>query len=477
MSFTKSWLFQNKFIGSHIETYTHLLLSGGKVNVPQEEYKTLCKHYAKDVLMGNPNFITEIRTNVFKFHMDIDLLETDELEIEKILEYCKTIQECVKQFISNKSAKKMMLIISMSPEQTKNKNGIDYIKYGIHLNWPYLKVNTYIASVLREGCIQYLLKKFGERHENNTWEDVIDKTVYINNGLRWIYSDKAQVCPSCKGKKKSSKKSEPEKEFICCTCENQGKIPTNRIYEPISILDGDNKILTNELSVLTKKTFSYILKCVELLSIRCYDDVPNIEITEPFPKWYKVVDIVLKTKYDKSKKKEKNPIVQDNLSETGIIKKTFSILEQITDEDKRYQVIQEFIEDFLPEEYSDAKIIEILYCGKKNSKYRSYIVRTDSKYCQNIQDEHNSNHIYFIITEDKIHQRCFCNCDVVRPSGVKCSNFIDKGKILNTKMKNLLFPESIEILKEKKEQIKYNPNKILETKPLNNLMEQFTKYF
>ncbi len=174
----------------------------------------------------------------------------------------------------------------------------------------------------------------------------------------------------------------------------------------------------------------------------------------------------------------KNPITKDNLSETGEIKKSFCILETIEQDDKRYKIVEEFILNFLPEEYSDANIVEMMFCGKKNSKFRSYIVRTNSKYCQNIQDEHNSNHIYFVITNEKFHQRCFCRCDVIRPSGIKCSDFIDKGKLLSSKMKEILFPETIEILNEKKEHIKYNPNKLNQVhNPMINILEQFGKYF
>ena len=81
-----------------------------------------------------------------------------------------------------------------------------------------------------------------------------------------------------------------------------------------------------------------------------------------------------------------------------------------------------------------------------------------------------SNHVYFVITSEKINQRCF--------NTHQCAKYIDKGKPLGTKMRELLFPDSLETLNEKREQIKYNPNKALETKPLNNMLEQFQqKYF
>jgi hypothetical protein len=481
MSFTKTWLFQNKYIGSHIKNFSHLLLSGGKVSVPNEQHKTLCKYYAKDIINGNINYITEMRTSVFKFHMDIDLLNETPIEIETILTYCKNIQECIKQFISWKNiknetnAKKYMMIISISPKQTKNKNNNEYIKYGIHLNWPYLHVDTYIASILREGCIQYLTQIFGERHDNNKWDDVIDKTVYTNNGLRWIFSDKAIACPNCKGKKNHGK--DPEKINICCVCQDVGKVPANRIYEILSILDGNNTIMEKELLLLQTKSFENILKCVELLSIRCFNKKTNVEIQEPFPKWYKVHNVILKVKTEKIDKKQVNPIVKHHLTETSEIKKKFAILEQFGIDDSRYKDIEQFMKDFLPSDYEDIKIIEILLCGKKNSKTRSYIIRTDSKFCQNIQDEHNSNHIYFIITPERMHQRCFCRCDIIRPSGIKCMNYMDKGKILSTKLKEKLFPELIENLNEQRQHIQYNPNKFSDIHPLEDVMERFVKYF
>ena len=140
MGFTKNWLYQKKYMGKHVTTFTHLLLSGGKVNVPQEEHKTMCKYYAKDIVSGNPNYITEMRTPIFKFHMDIDLLDQQQIEIEEIIDYCKTIQECIKQFSTwknhkNNKPKKFMMIISISPEQTKLKNGVEYIKYGVYTSF------------------------------------------------------------------------------------------------------------------------------------------------------------------------------------------------------------------------------------------------------------------------------------------------------------------------------------------------------
>ncbi len=478
-SLTRQWLIEKKFTGKHITTFTHLLLSGGRVNVPREYYNELYHCYAKDVLNKNANFITEMRTPIFKFHMDLDFLEPEQsLNLDDIIEYCKTIQECIKQFLTWKSTynpKKLMMIMSISPEHKKMKNGSEYIKCGVHLNWPYLKVNTFIASTLRDSCIQYLTLKYNERHKDNMWSDVIDKVVYTNNGLRWIFSDKAETCPDCKGKKKNVSK--PENHEICCTCQDSGKIPSNRIYEPLMILNGENEILNDMFKLLIKKSHNYIVKCVKLLSIQCFDKNPNVDIVEPFPKWYKPVNVVLQVKNDKSKA-PKNPITKDNLSENGELKKTFCILEIIEKDDKRYKCIAEFIDNFLPEEYTNENIIEVLFCGKKTSKYRSYIVRTNSKYCQNILDEHNSNHIYFVITNEKFHQRCFCTCDIVRASGIKCCDFIDKGKILSLKMKEILFPENFEIFNEKKEHIKYNPDKLIKvSNPMKNILDQYVKYF
>lgn len=66
--------------------------------------------------------------------------------------------------------------------------------------------------------------------------------------------------------------------------------------------------------------------------------------------------------------------------------------------------------------YQNAKITRVTKLGKYT------ILVSNSHYCQNIQDNHKSNCVYFVISPDKcIRQKCFCRC-----SHRTCSTY--KGK-------------------------------------------------
>ena len=78
--------------------------------------------------------------------------------------------------------------------------------------------------------------------------------------------------------------------------------------------------------------------------------------------------------------------------------------------------------------------------GKFNHKYNTinvknitmvkdtFCITTDSKYCTNLDKEHRSTHIYFVVYKNKkIYQKCFCKCSTTegRKYGL-CSKYRSK---------------------------------------------------
>ena len=58
------------------------------------------------------------------------------------------------------------------------------------------------------------------------------------------------------------------------------------------------------------------------------------------------------------------------------------------------------------------------------------ILQTMERFCTNVQREHKSNHIYFVVTKDKkMYQRCYCTCD-----NTQCKNFNGELKPVPIKM-------------------------------------------
>lgn len=88
---------------------------------------------------------------------------------------------------------------------------------------------------------------------------------------------------------------------------------------------------------------------------------------------------------------------------------------------------------------SDARVQKVL-------KDRStYVIQTNSKYCENIGRSHSSNHVWFRISDKgRIFQRCYCTCETTR--GRKkgfCKDFSGREHILTPDIQNVLFPEKV----------------------------------
>jgi len=65
--------------------------------------------------------------------------------------------------------------------------------------------------------------------------------------------------------------------------------------------------------------------------------------------------------------------------------------------------IEEFIQRYIPgQRRTQVKKIHRMEEGTD-----AWYIQTDSKYCERIQDEHKSNHIWFLLHKGRISQRCF----------------------------------------------------------------------
>ena len=62
-----------------------------------------------------------------------------------------------------------------------------------------------------------------------------------------------------------------------------------------------------------------------------------------------------------------------------------------------------------------------------------HLLKTTSRYCENIRRNHNSNHVKLIIDNGFIYQKCFCRCDTTegRQLGT-CKDFTGRKHKLDT---------------------------------------------
>ena len=173
-----SWL--NKYLTTK-DDYTHLSLKSGKYKIINDI--EFLEKYSKAIDRGEKLFLAEKRKNIFKYNIDLDIIDTIEWELKNILDIVKYIQSNIFKFY--KLNNNVLICLCNKPKILSQQK----IKTGIHLIWPSIFVDSRQALILREAMIQYIDDYKGKIPINN-WKDVFDETIYTRNCLRMIGSDK-----------------------------------------------------------------------------------------------------------------------------------------------------------------------------------------------------------------------------------------------------------------------------------------------
>lgn len=259
----------------------------------------------------------------------------------------------------------------------------DRYKTGVHLNWPGLVVDQNAAVALREHILVVLYTAKG----GVDWNEVIDSSVYGDpergsrgSGFRLPWSHKKAKCPSCGGQG-------------CAECEHSGKV-TQGVYLPVFTYD-EGKIVS-------------------------IDPVPTMELLDMAQVRTDVTDAI----------KVEPPA-------KAIKEGAFTKL-QTKDELQDIEVkatLEMFIQRNM-EGQASARVTKVF-------KYKTaFLVSTTSRYCENLQREHGSNHIWFYVNGNTIAQKCFCRCETVRErrDGF-CRDFVGKRYTLTPQIFKMLYPD------------------------------------
>ena len=100
-------------------------------------------------------------------------------------------------------------------------------------------------------------------------------------------------------------------------------------------------------------------------------------------------------------------------------------------------LLETFIRRSMPGQ-ENTRVFKIFKCRSK------YLVKTNSKYCENIRREHSSNHVKIVIdSSGQIHQECFCKCETEkgRFHGF-CKDFKSRSHVLSTRIRDILYPKT-----------------------------------
>lgn len=445
----KKWLSTNKmWINSRSDKEkTHNVMEYGCfLSIREDLADEFKKKLAQTLTDGKINFLLEIRTDYFKFMVDVDFKSEFGLTSDEKQQLLILIQEAVTQFIGDQ-IKNNYVIISSCNDETIKVDDEQMIKIGFHLIWPKLDVSVVEARYLRSAIIQYLTNSDIKFLSLSDWEEIIDDSIYDEkHALRMNGSNKNIKCKTCKCKKSLRGQ--------CMDCNTTGWIDAGRVYKPYLIINED---LSYNETLLQKLQNDYY-KNLKFTSIRTNKHSSNINI-DNLPNWFS------KNKYEahiNSRKTKKKKTIKIHKSKNPL---QSNDQEEIPENNIKFIELKKYLESELFKLSPYFRDIELDKLKKiKFRKNFIYVFTTKSHFCLNMNREHSSNHIYFVINQKskEVYQKC--PSPWKNKQDINCCDFKSKSLILPNDLYKLLFDINEENLKKPKTkqlQKKQNPRQLL----------------
>lgn len=436
----KKWLEENKMLikSNSDKEKTHNVMEYGRfLSIKPQLEEDFLQKLSQTLEDSKVNYLLEIRTDYFKFMVDVDFKSEYELSIKNKYLLMQHIFQAVNIFVGNQAD--TLTIVSSCDDEKINYHDQELIKVGFHLIWPNLIVSVEEALYLRSAIIQYLENSDLKIFSLEDWTTVIDKSIYgKNHALRMNGSSKHVSCPKCKNKK--SLKND------CEYCDTSGWINVGRVYKPYLIFNNDGT--TNE-KMLDKLNNSFYDN-LKYTSIRTKQIKSNIKIPSKFPEWFS------KNKYEThihSRQRKKKIFTSHPFVKTKLDNQL-----EISENDIRYNELTKFLNSELfklDQNFNDIEFDKLkkITTGNKIKKHY-YIFSTRCYYCMNMKREHSSNHIYFVIDEKTKTIYHKCPSPWKNSKGVLCQDYRSNVLSLPKNLHNLLFNENAKVVKDKSEEKK-----------------------
>lgn len=359
----KRWLISNNCLldkNSDLKP-THFFLDGGKAIIDFNKLEEFHNVYTKCINDNVQLFVVECKTDNFRFFADLDFASERPLEDDIVIGVIGIIHTAICYIYDTQTN----VIVCDTEHKQITKNGNNLVKQGFHLFWPDIYVNINTALKIRKYVLEKVKLVYGERENSNSWADVIDEVVYKANGIRMNGSYKI----------------------------NNLQID-NRKYSLWTVLKPDGTI--DDKEVLKLKDTIELIKATTIRSP--LQTITTVKNSEPL----NINEQITIENEDKSK--------EDDF-----------YLKRVNKNNRKFDEIVKFFDLHMAgKNYKVSDITGILHIEKTDS----YILKTNSKYCQNITKEHNSCGVYFILSKNGLSQKCYCRCNTLegRNSGY-CKNY------------------------------------------------------
>lgn len=407
---------------------THYSMVGGKYAIPESRHQQWLKRYAMHLQQHAHEsvFFVEKRTPIFRMHFDLDYIQPEVPTLVQVIEMVQLLTRVFKTFYLGVTAADadnlFVAIVLKAPSQAKNGN----IKTGYHVIWPYLLVNADQALTMRAACITEAIQKGGERTAPyNSYDDLLDECVFMENGLRMVGSDKSKRCEMCVGKKKVNGN-------VCTSCCGVGRAGEKRVYEPYFVLNAQGDVDATRLGRLVDDDAKHRL--VKWCSIRSDSTAPTPGYVKPPLAMQVTYEISVK---DRRKRKQAGAVA-GGVSDTKA--HGCKWLQDGVDVTENKQVREE-VEMFIRTSMGCPEWREVIarrmFYSESAQRYLVKAFGIGCQFCQNVHRCHGSSSIYFVINVSGIVQRCYSKKKV--DGSVPCSKYASPPVQLSKVLLRVLF--------------------------------------
>jgi hypothetical protein len=388
---------------------THVTMCGSNFSIAENEESTFLERYAALVTSGCRCYFVERPTEVYRYFCDFDFKQLAMIPDKTIEAAAMVVQSVVRLFYpllkDDEDALKAVVCTTDAKRVPAKGTTPELIKTGMHILWPGLLVSVDTALNIRESMLVEMQKIFGLRVEpSNSWEDVIDVSVYPDlnkkgSGLRMLGSCKSVTCSSCKGTKKLDPKDRNGAD--CAKCKGVGKLDEGRPYFPLMVLTTSGKRdVKSELYYL--ENMHALIVDTKIRTHAGTQPTPGYVLPEGAP-------VYLASEPGRIRRPGGTDVVDrghNRLKTIGTLPVGQKV--EVSRSDPVWPCIELMISKHPCGMYSQI-IVNQITTNAKRTKYTAHINGPYSHYCQNKGSVHSSNRVFFEFDSTGFVQKCFGN--------------------------------------------------------------------
>jgi len=391
------------------KTPTHVTMCGSNLSIAEKDEAKFLEIYAALVSSECRCYFVERPTEVYRYFCDFDFKQLALIPDKTIEAAAIVVQSVVRLFYpslkDDEEALKAVVCTTDAKRVPAKGTTPELIKTGMHILWPGLLVSVDTALNIRESMLVEMQKIFGLRVEpSNSWEDVIDVSVYPDlnkkgSGLRMLGSCKSVTCSACKGTKKLNPKD--RNGANCAKCKGFGKLDEGRPYFPLMVLTTSGKRdVKSELHYL--ENMHALIVDTKIRTHAGTQPTPGYVLPEGAP-------VYLASEPGRIRR----PGGTDAVDRGGQKSKTMGSLPvgqkvEVSRSDPVWPCIELMISKHPCGMYSQI-IVNQITTNAKRTRYTTHITGPYSHFCQNKGSVHSSNRVFFEFDSTGFVQKCFGN--------------------------------------------------------------------